>query len=209
MNPINKRKYKKLFPNDISKNKMSIREKALYQSLDTRKFEIELYWKRAAYFWAFLAATFAAYFVVLSKSEPPQDILFLLNCLGLMFSISWYFVNRGSKFWQENWERHVDMLEDQVIGPLYKITRNPKPLKFRYLHKEYPFSVSKVNQILNIFVIVIWIFLGVRTVFETIGLEEQFSKYSILSLSFITLCFIYIMFKYGKSSNLEKDKLHF
>lgn len=30
------------------------REKALLQTLDVRKFEIELYWERAAYFWTLL-----------------------------------------------------------------------------------------------------------------------------------------------------------
>ena len=31
-------------------------ETALEHALDIRKFEIELYWKRAAYVWAFIAA---------------------------------------------------------------------------------------------------------------------------------------------------------
>ena len=34
------------------------RKKALKQVLDIRKFEIELYWKRATYFWTFIAAMF-------------------------------------------------------------------------------------------------------------------------------------------------------
>ena len=37
------------------------KEKALDHALDIRKFEIELYWKRAAYFWTFIAATLAGY----------------------------------------------------------------------------------------------------------------------------------------------------
>lgn len=38
--------------------------KALEQAHDIRKFEIDLYWKRAAYFWTFIAATFAGYFLL-------------------------------------------------------------------------------------------------------------------------------------------------
>ena len=34
---------------------------ALAYALDIRKFEIELYWKRATYYWAFIAAAFAGY----------------------------------------------------------------------------------------------------------------------------------------------------
>ena len=36
--------------------------------MDIRKFEIDLYWKRAAYFWAFIAATFAGYFALLGSN---------------------------------------------------------------------------------------------------------------------------------------------
>ena len=37
------------------------RTEALKAALDIRKFEIELYWKRAAYFWTLIAASFAGY----------------------------------------------------------------------------------------------------------------------------------------------------
>jgi tRNA A-37 threonylcarbamoyl transferase component Bud32 len=38
-----------------------VRKEALKQALDIRKFEIDLYWKRATYFWAFIAVSFAGY----------------------------------------------------------------------------------------------------------------------------------------------------
>ena len=37
--------------------KKSIKERVLECAVDTRKFEIEHYWKYAAYFWAFIAST--------------------------------------------------------------------------------------------------------------------------------------------------------
>jgi len=39
-------------------------EKALNLALDIRKFEIELYWKRATYFWTFIGAALAGYALV-------------------------------------------------------------------------------------------------------------------------------------------------
>ena len=33
-------------------------------ALDIRKFEIELYWKRTTFFWAFLVAIYTAYFYI-------------------------------------------------------------------------------------------------------------------------------------------------
>src|SRR5277367_3518599 len=95
---------------DIAKKR-----KALEYALDIRKFEIDLYWKRATYFWAFIAAAFAGYgltYKTAADLEPWLSTVF--SSLGLVFSVAWHLVNRGSKFWQNNWERHVDLLEDMT-----------------------------------------------------------------------------------------------
>jgi hypothetical protein len=73
------------------------REGALALALDIRKFEIDLYWKRAAYFWAFLAAAFAGYFALLTSKDIPSEkgeALLTVSCLGVVFSLAWYLVNR-------------------------------------------------------------------------------------------------------------------
>lgn len=65
----------------------------------------------------------------------------------MCFSLSWILVNKGSKKWQENWEAHIDMLEDKITGPIYKIV----------LDKEkYNYSVSKINLNVSRFVLFIW-----------------------------------------------------
>ena len=46
--------YSSLF--EFEDDESKLREKALDLALDIRKFEIELYWKRAAYFWGFIGA---------------------------------------------------------------------------------------------------------------------------------------------------------
>lgn len=141
------------------------RDKALTQALDIRKFEIEMYWKRATYFWTLIAATLAGYAAV-RAGEKIQDREFLsvvLSSLGLLFAFAWYCVNRGSKQWQENWENQVDMLEDGVIGPLYKtILRRPKPSGAiehlaNFISGPHPFSVSGINQIISLYVVFLWI----------------------------------------------------
>lgn len=126
--------------------------RALAYALDIRKFEIELYWKRATYFWAFIAAAFAGYALTYkAEHEPWLSILF--SALGLVFSFAWYLVNRGSKFWQSNWERHVDLLEDMTLGPLYKVVAVTEDNSAgSLLTSPGQFSVSKVNQILSVFV---------------------------------------------------------
>lgn len=139
---------------------------ALEHALDIRKFEIDLYWKRATYFWAFIGTTFAGYITVQAWTVPNKDELsVVLACLGTVFSFGWHCVNRGSKQWQENWENHVDMLEDEVTGPLYKvILSRPKPKGIKetiswLITGPSTFSVSKINQIISLYVTLLWCFL--------------------------------------------------
>jgi len=135
--------------------------RALEAALDIRKLEINLYWTRAAYFWAFIAAAFAGYAFTYKAALTGQPWLSLLfSSLGLVFSYAWYLVNRGSKFWQSNWECHVDLLENMTLGPLYKYValnaeNNPLTSPGQY-------SVTKINQMLSLFVTAIWLILFVR-----------------------------------------------
>src|SRR5205085_3893705 len=78
------------------------REEALKYALDIRKFEIELYWKRAAYFWTLIAASFAGYFALqnVDPAKRNEPSIFIITCIGFVLSFAWYLVNRGSKYWQ-------------------------------------------------------------------------------------------------------------
>src|SRR5579884_3276706 len=141
------------------------RKVAHERALDIRKFEIGLYWKRAAYFWTFIAATFAGYGAIQASSSITPDnrkeLSVALACLGIVFSVGWFFANKGSKQWQENWENHVDMLEDEFTGPLYKVVmKRPRPRRLKiiseFLIGPAAYSVSKINQIISIFVTGLW-----------------------------------------------------
>ncbi|KEA52757.1 membrane protein [Mangrovibacter sp. MFB070] len=145
-------------------------KEALDRALDTRKFEIELYWRRATYFWTFIGATLGAFFVAYSSSsDVRKDLLVIICCLGVVFSFAWFCVNRGSKYWQENWEKHVDLLEDKTIGPLFKVvlSRNDdmnsceKIMEFATGPK--PLSVSKINQLISLFIFVLWVVLLINS----------------------------------------------
>jgi len=130
---------------------------AFNKAWEIRNFEIEMYWKRATYFWAFIAVSFAGYFALInSKSylEPDRynhvEVYFLI-CLGFILSVAWVLINKGSKAWQRQWEVHVDLLEEQFTGPLYKI-----------VHPKITYSVSKINEIISVVFSITWILLGVK-----------------------------------------------
>lgn len=158
--------YKKAFETDKKFSMKNVR--ALEYALDIRKLEIELYWKRATYFWTLNASVFAAYFLVSAASESFDDKpihILLVSCIGFILSFGWFLVNKGSKQWQENWENHVYLLEDGVIGPLYKtkLSRAHEDSSFdKLITGPAQLSVSKLNQIISFFITTVWVLLVVR-----------------------------------------------
>ncbi|PLX51156.1 MAG: hypothetical protein C0613_00695 [Desulfobulbaceae bacterium] len=174
--------------------------RALAYALDIRKFEIELYWKRATYFWAFIAAAFAGYALTYQSAEHEPWLSMLFSALGLVFSFAWYLVNRGSKFWQSNWERHVDLLEDITLGPLYKIVAVTEDNSAgSLLTSPGQFSVSKVNQILSLFVASVWLLLFVRSLLP-ISINLPIDLYKFMILGLVTI-FLFLLGCRGRSSS--------
>ena len=169
--------------------------KALELALDVRKFEIELYWKRATYFWAFTGAALAGYLTVLTGKdvENRPNALLLVSCLGLVFSVAWYFVNRASKFWQSNWEAHVDMLEDNVTGPIYKTVLNDESSFWR-IESSYPFSVTKINQLLSFFVVLVFTGLLANTVYDYYELTKDWRPFPSACLGMTVIALLVLFF---------------
>ncbi len=197
-------------------------EKALNQALDIRKFEIELYWKRAAYFWTFIGATMAGFLAIQASSsdaQNKQDLSVILSCLGLVFSFAWFCVNRGSKYWQENWEKHVDLLEDRVTGPLYKIvlSRNSemsiKEKVINIVTGPHNISVSKINQIISLYVSILWGVLLLHTL-PNFELDRQISWFYVVIIGLsISACITFLQLgkSYGggyyHSAKLRKSRI--
>lgn len=207
----------------VKNEKSKLREKALDIVLDIRKFEIELYWKRATYFWTFIGAALTGFIAIQQiKSNEATFWSVLVGCLGFVFSVAWYCVNRGSKQWQENWENHVDLLEDREIGPLYKVvTGRPKHAKPFFHPKGWwpriktaivgpgPFSVSKINQIVSLFVIFLWIGLVIKVLLPLKLSSPIVPECAItIGISLLAALIIYIMGRTDKNDykNLAATK---
>jgi hypothetical protein len=187
------------------------RKEALKYAHDIRKFEIELYWKRATYFWTFIGAAFAGYFALQRDGDIAND--YVVTCLGLLFSLGWYLVNRGSGSWQRNWEKHVDLLEDAVTGPLYKTLIDRRSYKFFNLAEPYSFSPSRINNILALSVIFIWIVLIGRTLWKAKGyLPITVPNFlpgvsgTILAMTALTITFAIFLLAGGMSRRHDPSK---
>lgn len=185
------------------------REQAYKTALQIRQFEIELYWKRATYFWTLIAASFAGYFALASsdKSGTHPCLLLLVSCIGLILSTGWYLVNRGSKYWQQNWESHVDALEDEFAGPLYKTTIANERFRWWVPYDGYPFSVSKVNQLISLFVVLVWLGLAIFS-FPPLRIGAWLSSAKPYILAGFTLLFLCVLiFWWGRGGSQGKGRV--
>lgn len=158
-------------------------EEALKIALDTRKFEIGLYWKRTGYFVLFIGAVFIGYYKIMQTAESSIDkyqkewLLLLLAALGFLLSLLWYMANRGSKFWQENWEAHIKELSTHLGVPIFGIIKS-REHSIRNLMQEYPFSVSKINQMVSLFITISWVLVFIKEVlsFPSLKIDLSFLK---------------------------------
>ena len=175
--------------------------KAAYEKAwENRNYEIDKFWSRALYFWGFIAATFVAYTAIITNENAQiiestdSSIEICLLALGIIFSFAWVLVIKGSKQWQENWEKHIDYLEDFVSGSIYKT--------IFYNGKRY-YSVSKMSEYVAKTVLIVWGILFSQTLYK-IGLENL--DFIVTSSVILMLVMIAIMLKYGKRSMYYPEK---
>jgi len=124
---------------------------ALKRAHEIRQFEIELLWKRAAYVATFQTLLFAALGLSFrAEAGHPVIVFQIVTCVAGVFSaFFWRLINKGSKFWHENWTYHIDFLENEFEGKLHKTvlySGNDYKSKAKSLNaKTQPYSVSRVN----------------------------------------------------------------
>lgn len=188
---LSEEEYRKKFINSTAKDEVINKQKeALERAWKNRDFEIELYWKRATYFWSFIAAAFAGYFIVVKSDVKFIQAEYIIICLGFIFSIAWYFVNIGSKKWQENWEKHIDMLEDEITGPIYKVVLD-----------KTSYSVSEVNILVSQYVSFIWFILGINYWINHVTFNGSFNDLDIILIVLTIITFVYIILLLRKKND--------
>lgn len=187
----------------IKRNGNAFEEEKLREAYDKahdiRKFEIEMYWRRSAYLWTLQGAALAGLALILSTGTLDEGclrsafettetchldwvrlvIIVAIWCFGTFTAFVWLLLLRGAKFWQNNWERHVDFLEDQISGALYKT--------YPVNNLDAPYSVSKLNELMAGFTLVMWILIGAITVAIVF---EQNSLITIVLPGFFLLLFL-------------------
>ncbi|MBS0535086.1 MAG: hypothetical protein JSR72_13595 [Proteobacteria bacterium] len=141
------------------------RKRALKVALEMRNFEHELYWKRAVFGWGIIAVAFGGFFS-LKEVEHGFATRYAVACFCFLVSLAWLFLNKGSMCWHDNWDAHVENLEDEHIGPLFKTVMNmndPSPLRFG---RPFNFSSRRINEILALTFAAVGLVLMCRTAYS-------------------------------------------
>ncbi|POE24982.1 hypothetical protein BV923_00730 [Pectobacterium odoriferum] len=178
---------------------------AYNKSHDIRKFEIELYWKRATYFWTltaalitFLGLTTTAYFSKSLESEKLKILIvvFIVSLLGYFLTIIMSLNAKSGKYWQNNWEFHVNKLELLFSGNLHK-THIPEPQKKR-------FSISKLNDASYMVILIFW---SIAIEFSAFQMSEDYFFISVSTIIIIAIFFyIYIYFAASPDNNSLRNR---
>lgn len=182
---------------------------ALEIAWKNRDFEIDKFWSRTAYFWAFIVLCFTGYGALKYGVEKPSHIALLaISALGVISSFIWMLSIKASKRWQENWERHIDCLEDYVTSPIYKTL----------VYKNNNLSVSKLNLSLSFIIIFVWFAIFIIEIFGAFDVSIKspcaihVGSVIILFLLIFALIAIYlystkrINFNRGKNERFEKSR---
>ncbi|WBX93385.1 hypothetical protein [Pseudoxanthomonas mexicana] len=200
-----------------SKYKTAFRGKegrAFEVALEARRFEIQMYWTRTAYFWTISAAALAGFFALEAQDKVNPIYPFSVSCIGAVLALGWGLANKGSKYWHENWEHHVQLLEDSIVGPLHKtlVYRPAEPLRMRrdffsqVLTGPAEFSVSKINSIFSWFFFVVWLVLVVLTVPKAAPCAEYVFDYRYALMGAVSIVFAIALLWLGRS--WLKDQEH-
>lgn len=187
-------------------------KEALKQALATREFEIELYWKRTTYFWTLIAAILAGFGVSVNVGSGAATPI-ILSCIASVLCWAWILVNKGSKAWQENWEKHVVLLEDSIIGPLYKTVLFKQEGNFFVRPAEM--SVSKINLLVSWFMLItcvsllIYAWLGPflkGNIPFPLGFRDCIDFWFCAGFTVISVLACVVIYLLGKSSAFESEQ---
>ena len=132
--------------------------------IDTRKFEIDNFWKRTLFFWGTIAIMLYGYFA----ADNAEKYLIFVSYLGVFYNVIFSFSLRGSKYWQEHWEKIAISYEKNIGFNLFKwnlkssIDESNQNVFFAL--KPYRFSVSKLTMILSDITVFFWIGLVIKDI---------------------------------------------
>jgi hypothetical protein len=158
--------------NEVSKEKDQLKEvrETFYSCRDV---EISNLWQRSIFLGTFIVLIFTGYGVVLMKMldgnaaiSVPVSVFHLvamvLSIVGIILSILWIMMAKGSKAWQELYEHNIYAVENRLNLPEEFIMGNLKFNKEKlvdciFLPQGGRYSPSKINIAVGQLCLAVWI----------------------------------------------------
>lgn len=149
------------------------------------------------------------------ETKKNHTIALFLSTLGIIFSLLWIFMGKGSKFWVESYECAVDFYEcdhDNVgsliqFHPHHGYIDNYKPQDpCPFSTKGYRYSVSKVNIFIGIFSLIFFLGFSGLHLFYLLNTRITDIYFNLAIVILVTATFfmlIYIILAVGCLSTTE------
>lgn len=147
-------------PNDRKQRQFELAKLAFDSAVESRKFEIGLFWQRSLFFWGFVAVPFIPYATLITSGHPRYAASLAL--FGLISSVAWSGVNRGSKRWQEHWEDEVDVCQKRLGIKVFNTRHNLQKKNFWLDARRL--SVSRLAIALSDISAIFWLALMLRPI---------------------------------------------
>jgi len=195
-----------------------------------RDFEISNLWQRSIFLTAFLVLCFTAYGSVLSKLFGDGDhtnyilclnvAAYVLAILGVIFSILWIKMGKGSKAWYEVYESAIRALEtnkkystkkaSKIGGFSYTELTGYTGVKINnnlFSNKAGAYSVSKINIAIGQVFLVLWSIISlIHTAFLGMYLHDNSEYgYADLLVTTIGLIFLFTVILVFSNSNIFRS----
>jgi hypothetical protein len=141
--------------------------------------EIQTYWQRALYFFGFISIVGAGYIKLKMDTAETMSLLpLLLSMLLTLLAFIWYLSNRGSKFWQNNWEQHIMNLESGKNNLMSDVLQRSS-----YSSKllgAYPVSPYKANTLVSLIIFLFGCLCVIYEVCALFQIDFYFTKLAII-----------------------------
>jgi len=150
---------------------------------EERRLEIGNFWTRSLFYWGFITASAVAYFQARGLASRVPLIESVVAHFGLFCSSCWFAVNRGSKFWQENWEHKVERYEAD-----WNLYRPVAPVQRKFLGAG-KYSVTRITILLSLVTTLLWLVPIVAT-YETFGIRLSTALCSVADVIALAALFL-------------------
>lgn len=143
---------------------------------DRRNIELSHLWQRSVLLTALIVVICTVYFGLVSRLLDTSDdsiklilheIAGFMVLIGLIFSIIWTMMGKGSKAWYEVQEKRIKRIEEKLFGKEYDGFLDGDDCSLKALDicifscKAGKYSVSKLNIFIGVALSIIWIILFV------------------------------------------------